>query len=86
MVQDYCSILIQKLSVDGAGTAPGNIKYFLFIETAKPWPENEKNLASYLSYAYDLAQGSLKIHFFHLVLIPKMDLPNYYFSSIHLTM
>lgn len=62
MAQDYCSILTQKLKVDGAGTAPCNIKYFLFIETAKPWPENEKSLASYPSFAYDLAQGSLKIH------------------------
>lgn len=60
--KEYCSILTQKLNVDGAGTAPPNIKYFLFIETPKPWPQNEKGLPEYPKYAYDLAKGNLKIH------------------------
>jgi hypothetical protein len=58
----YCSILTQKLHVDGCGTAPPNIKYFLFIETQKPWPENEKSVLDYPSFAFDLAKGNLKIH------------------------
>lgn len=60
--KEYCSILTQKLNVDGAGTAPPNIKYFLFLETPKPWPQNEKSLPEYPKYAYDLANGNLKIH------------------------
>ena len=60
--KEYCSILTQKLNVDGAGTAPPNIKYFLFLETPKPWPENEKGHPDYPKYAYDLAKGNLKIH------------------------
>ena len=62
MPKDYCSILTQKLHVDGCGTAPPNIKYFLFVETPKPWPENEKSHENYPNYAYDLANGNCKIH------------------------
>lgn len=62
MSKEYCSILTQKLHVDGAGTAPPNIKFFLFVETPKPWPENEKSHPDYPKYAYDLAKANIKIH------------------------
>lgn len=62
MSNDYCSILTQKLHVDGCGTAPTNIKYFLFVEIPKPWPEKEKSIEGFPSFVYGLAKGTLKLH------------------------
>lgn len=62
-MSEYCSILTQKLHVDGAGTAPPNTKYFLFVENEKPWNKNEKAMEQYPKFAFDLAQGNIKIHF-----------------------
>ena len=62
-MSEYCSILTQKLHVDGAGTAPPNTKYFLFVENEKPWDKNEKAMDEYPKFAFELAQGTIKIHF-----------------------
>lgn len=62
MSQEYCSILTQKLHVDGAGTAPPNTKYFLFVETEQPWEKNEKAMEEYPKFAFGLADGTIKIH------------------------